>query len=154
MGIPKHVTCLPVCRSKAKLEPDMEQQTGWKLGKEYIKALYCHLVYLTYMQSTSRKMPGWMKHKVKVKSLSHVRLFATHGLKVHGIFRARILEWVAISFSRGSSRPRDRTLVSRIPGRGFNLWATFYKTFGFWKIRTCTKCTKEYNKPQVLITQL
>ena len=43
---------------------------------------------------------------------------------VHGILQARILEWVAISFSRGSSRPRDRTQVSRIAGRRFNLWAT------------------------------
>ena len=46
------------------------------------------------------------------------------GLSVHGIFQARILEWIAISFSRGSSRPRDRTQVSRIGGRRFNLWAT------------------------------
>ena len=43
---------------------------------------------------------------------------------VHGIFQARVLEWVAISFSRGSSRPRDRTRVSRIVGRRFTLWAT------------------------------
>ena len=43
---------------------------------------------------------------------------------VHGILQARILEWVAISFSRGSSRPRDRTQVSHIAGRCFNLWAT------------------------------
>ena len=46
------------------------------------------------------------------------------GSSVHGILQARILEWVAISFSRGSSRPRDRTRVSRIAGRHFNLWAT------------------------------
>ena len=46
------------------------------------------------------------------------------GSSVHGIFRARILEWVTISFSRGSSQPRDRTLVSHIGGRRFNLWAT------------------------------
>ena len=46
------------------------------------------------------------------------------GSSVHGILQARILEWVAISFSRGSSRPRDRTWVSRISGRRFNLWAT------------------------------
>ena len=39
-----------------------EQQTGFKLGKEYVKAVYCHPVYLTYMQSTSCKMPGWMTH--------------------------------------------------------------------------------------------
>ena len=43
----------------------MEQQTGSKLGNEYIKAIYCHLAYLTYRQSTSCKMPGWMKHKVE-----------------------------------------------------------------------------------------
>ena len=46
------------------------------------------------------------------------------GSSLHGILQARVLEWVAISFSRGSSRPRDRTRVSHIPGRGFNLWAT------------------------------
>jgi len=43
----------------------MEQQTGSKLGKEYIKAVYYHLAYLTYMQSTSCKMPGWMKQKLE-----------------------------------------------------------------------------------------
>ena len=50
---------------KQQLELDMEQQTGCKLGKEYIKAIYCHPAYLTYMQSTSFKMLGWMKHKLK-----------------------------------------------------------------------------------------
>ena len=50
---------------KQQLEPDMDQQTGSKRGKEYIKAVYCHPAYLTYMQSTSRKMPGWMKHKLE-----------------------------------------------------------------------------------------
>ena len=46
------------------------------------------------------------------------------GFPIHGIFRARILEWVAISFSRGSSQPRDRTRVSHIVGRRFTVWAT------------------------------
>ena len=50
---------------KQQLEPDMEQQTGSKLGKEYIKAVYCHPTYLTYMQSTSWEMPDWMKHKLE-----------------------------------------------------------------------------------------
>ena len=45
------------------------------------------------------------------------------GSSIHGILQVRVLEWVAISFSRGSSQPRDRTQVSRIPGRRFNLWA-------------------------------
>ena len=57
----------PICRSKQELEPDIEQQTGSKLGKEYIKAVYHHSAYLTYMQSTSCKMPGWMKHNLESK---------------------------------------------------------------------------------------
>ena len=48
---------------KQQLEPDMEQQTGSKLGKEYIKAVYCQPAYLTHMQSTSCEMLGWMKYK-------------------------------------------------------------------------------------------
>ena len=50
---------------KQQLELDMEQQTGSKLGKKYIKAVYCHTAYLTYMQSTSCEMPGWMKQKLE-----------------------------------------------------------------------------------------
>ena len=49
---------------KQQLETDIEQWTGSKLGKEYVKAVYCHPVYLTYMQSTSCKMLDWMKHKL------------------------------------------------------------------------------------------
>ena len=50
---------------KQQLEPDMEQQTGSRLGKEYIKAVYYHPAYLTSIQSTSYEMPGWMKHKLE-----------------------------------------------------------------------------------------
>ena len=50
---------------KQQLELEIEQQTGSKSGKEYIKAVYCHPAYLTYMQSTSSKMLGWMKHKLE-----------------------------------------------------------------------------------------
>ena len=50
---------------KQQLEPDMEQQTGSKWGKEYIQAVYCHLAYLPFIQSTSCKMPDWMKHKLE-----------------------------------------------------------------------------------------
>ena len=66
------------------------------------------------------------KVKVKVKSLSHVLTLcdpmdcSLPGSSIHGIFQARVLEWVAISFSRGSSQPRDQTQVSRIGGRRFN----------------------------------
>ena len=55
--------CMQV--KKQQLEPDMEQQTGSKSGKEYIKVVYCHPAYLTYMQNTSYEMPSWMKHKLE-----------------------------------------------------------------------------------------
>ena len=50
---------------KQHLEPDMEQRTGSKLRKGYVKAVYCHLGYLTYMQNISCDVPGWIKHKLK-----------------------------------------------------------------------------------------
>ena len=50
---------------KKQLDLNTEQQTGSNSRKEYIKAVYCHSVYFTYMQSTSCKMPGWMKHKLQ-----------------------------------------------------------------------------------------
>ena len=50
---------------KQQLEPDTEQQAGSKLGKKYIKVVYCHPAYLTYMQSTLCKMLGWMKLKLE-----------------------------------------------------------------------------------------
>ena len=50
---------------KQQLEANMEQWTGSKSGKEYVKAVYCHPAYLTSMQSTSDEMPGWIKHKLE-----------------------------------------------------------------------------------------
>ena len=70
METPDHLpaswkTCMQV--KKQQLEPDMEQWTGSKLGKEYYKAVYHHPADLTYMESTSCEMPGWMKHKLESK---------------------------------------------------------------------------------------
>ena len=61
---------------KQLLEPDMEQQIGSKWGKEYVKAVSCHLAYLTYMQSTSCKMPGWMTQagiKTAKRNINYLR---------------------------------------------------------------------------------
>ena len=52
----------------------MEQQAGSKLGKEYIKAVYCNPAYLTYMQSTSSEMPGCMKHKLESRLLGEIAI--------------------------------------------------------------------------------
>ena len=68
MGIPDHLTCLLrncIQVKKQQLELDMEQQTGSKSGKEYVKAIYCHPAYLSYVPSTSWEMLSWMKHKLE-----------------------------------------------------------------------------------------
>ena len=57
---------------KQQLEPDMEQQTGSKLGKEYVKAVYCHPVYLIYMQSTSCDISGWIKLRLESRLLGEI----------------------------------------------------------------------------------
>ena len=59
---------------KQQLELDMEQWTGSKLGKEYVKGIYCHPACLTYMQSTSCQMPGWMKHKLESRLLGEISI--------------------------------------------------------------------------------
>ena len=61
---------------KQHLEPDMEQQTGSKSRKEYIKAVYCHPAYLTYVQSTSCEMPGWKKHKLELRFLGEISVIS------------------------------------------------------------------------------
>ena len=74
IGIPDHLTCLlrNLYAGQEATEPDMEQWTGSKLGKEYVKAVYCHPAYSTYMQSTSCEMPGWMNHKLESKFLGEI----------------------------------------------------------------------------------
>ena len=64
--------CMQV--KKQRLELDMEQQTGSKLEKESIKAVYCHPAYLTYMQSTKCEIPGWMKHKLESRLLREISI--------------------------------------------------------------------------------
>ena len=59
---------------KQQLEPDMEQQISSKQEKEYVKAIYCHPAYLTYMQSTSWEMLGWMKHKLESRLLGEISI--------------------------------------------------------------------------------
>ena len=94
MGILAHLTRLLknlYADKKQQLELDMEQRTGSNLGKEYVKAIYCHPAYLTSMQSTSFKMPGWINHKLEsrllgeistMKSKSHVQMILLYWQKV------------------------------------------------------------------------
>ena len=81
-------TCMQV--KKQQLEWDMEQQTGSKLGKEYVKAVYCHPAYLTYMHSILFKMLGWMKHKLESRLPGEISV--TSGLQMTPPFMAEIKE--------------------------------------------------------------
>ena len=85
MGIPDHLICLLrnlYAGHKQQLELDMEQQTGSKLGNEYIRAIYCHPAYLTCIQSTLCEMPGWMNQsqagiKIPGRNINNLR-YADH----------------------------------------------------------------------------
>ena len=74
MGIPDHLTCLlrNLYAGQEATELDMEQKTVSKSGKEYVKAVYCHLAYLAYMQSISCEILGWMKNKLESRLLGEI----------------------------------------------------------------------------------
>ena len=77
MRIPDHLACLLRnlhAGQEATVRTGHEKQTSSKLGKEYVKAVYCHPAYLTSMQSTSSKMPGWMKHKLESRLLAEISI--------------------------------------------------------------------------------
>ena len=77
MGIPDHIICLLrnlYAGQEATVRTGHGIQTGSKLGKKYVKAVYCHPAYLTYMQSTSWEMLGWMKHKLESRLLGEISI--------------------------------------------------------------------------------
>ena len=82
-------TCICMQVKKQQLQVDMKQ-TGSRLGKEYVKAVYCHAAYLTYMQSTSCEMLGWMKHKLEsrflgeISTTSDMKMYHSNGRKQRG----------------------------------------------------------------------
>ena len=85
MGIPNHFTWLLrnlyACQEQ-QLELDMEQHTGLKLRKEYVKSLYFHPVYLTYMQSTSCQKLGGMNHKLELRLLGEISITSDIQIKL------------------------------------------------------------------------
>ena len=91
MGIPDHLTCLlRNCMQvrKQQLELDMEQQTGSKSEKEYVKAIYCHLAYLTCMQNTSWETLGWRKHKLESRFLGEISI--TSDMQITPLLRQKV----------------------------------------------------------------
>ena len=109
--------CMQV--NKQQLELDIEQQTGSKLGKEYIKAAYCHPAYLTYTQSAVLCLVTQL-----CPALCDLMDCSLLGFSVHGDSPGKNTELVAIPSSRESSQPRDRTQDSHVAGGFFTVWAT------------------------------
>ena len=99
--------CMQV--KKQQLEVGIEQQTGSKLGKEYVKAVYCHPAYLTYMQSTSWEMLDWMKHKI--------------GIKI-GILESRLPGEISISSDMQMTPPLWQKVESENVGLKLNIQKT------------------------------
>ena len=90
MEIPGHLTYLLrnlYAGQEATVEPDMEQQTGSKLRKEYVKPVYHHPAYLTYMQRTSCEVPDWMKHKLESRLPGEISI--TSDMKMTPPFMAK-----------------------------------------------------------------
>ena len=101
MGIPDHLTCLLrnlYAGQEATVRMDMEQQAGSILKKEYIKAVYCHPAYLTYMQSTSCEMPGCMKYKLESRLLGEITI--TSGMQMKPPYGRK---------QRGTKEPLDES---------------------------------------------
>ena len=125
LGVPDHLTCLlrNLYAGQEVTVRTRHGRTDWffsKLGKEYDKAVYCHPAYLPLC---------------RLELLCRVRLCdpmdcSLPGSSLHGIFQAIVLEWV--SFSRGSSGPRDWIRVSSIVGRHFTIWTFCYITSLLW----------------------
>ena len=90
MGKPDHLTCLLrnlYTDQEARVELDMEQWTVSKLGKEYVKAVYCHLAYLTHMQSTSCKILGWMKHELESRFPGEISITSDKQMTSNSTFK-------------------------------------------------------------------
>ena len=102
----EYQTILPasweICMKVKKQQLELDMEHGSKSGKEYVKPPYCHSAYLTYMQSESESEVAQ-----SCLTVFDPMECSLPGSSIHGIFQARILEWAAISFSRGSSQPRD-----------------------------------------------
>ena len=122
----------------------MKDSVHWRLG---FKTLHHNREVPSQMPARSHE--GFIKEKRKAKVLvtqscltsCNPMDYCPPGSSVHGILQARILEWVAIPFSRGSSWPRDRTWISHIAGRLFTLWATRKALLKTYHLKQCDKCS-------------
>ena len=125
--------------------------------KPYASPVFGHLVWhllsLKYLFCFSSSK-AWSEVTQSCPTLCDPVDCSPPGSSVHGILQARILEWVAISFSRGSSQPRDQTQVSRIAGRCFNLWATSEAPKAQWSPPISTPCFMNFHTTACLPDKL
>ena len=139
-----HTLCIKICnpsniQHKHKGCWHLHCKQCWIFSKGILAQRQSPMSFRTIL-SNFLCLSSWVSEWVKL--LGHVRLFVTPwtvaplGSSIRGILQARVLEWVAISLSRGSSQPRGQTQVSRIAGRCFNLWATLSLKFIHKEIRT------------------
>ena len=94
--------CMQV--TKKQLELDMEQQTGSKWGKEYIKAVYCHPAYLAYTQSTSCETPGWMKQKLESRLLGEISITSDMQMTPHFLAESEELKSLLMKMKEESEK--------------------------------------------------
>ena len=120
IGIPDHLTCLVqnLHVGQEATELDMEQQTVPNWERSMSRLYIVTLLFNLHAECTVLIAPQLCP------SLCNPTDYTPPGSSVHGVLQARILEWVAISFSRGSMRPRSWTQLSSTAGRFYNIWAT------------------------------
>ena len=125
MGITEHLTCLlrNLYACQEATEPDMEQWTGSRLGKEYVKAAYCHPAYLTYVQSISCKIPGCMKQKLASRLIGEISI--TSDMQMTPPYGRK---WRGTKSRKQSSV--ERTDCTNLSFRQL-IWSMFYRVCGY-----------------------
>ena len=115
---------------KQQLELDMEQQTGSKLGKEYVKAVYCHPAYLTSMQSTSCEMPGWMKHKLESRFPGEISVQFSRSVVSDSATSWTAARQASLSLTNSQSLLKPMSIESEMPSNYLILCCPLLKIAG------------------------
>ena len=120
MGIPDHLTCLlrNLYSGQEATEPDREQQTGSKLGKEYVKAVYSHHAYLIYMQCASWEMLDRMKHKLESRLPREISITSDMHMTPHLMAECKELKSLLIKVKEESEKNQLKTLHSKNQDHG------------------------------------
>ena len=127
---------------KQQLELDMEQQNGSKSGKKYVKAVYCHPAYLTYMQSTSCEMPGWMKHKLESRLPGETSITSDMQMIPHLAESKEKLKSLLIKVKEKSEKTGLKLNIQKIKIMASGPLTSWQIDGAKMEIVTCNKCGK------------